>query len=103
MIRPGCMLIFSLIRYFAHLFNPYDRMAISWPLISISGSMSSFLSLVFKRNFLLILKENAEKAKATIENGLSTYIVESDDVPPNARMRPTQSSKKSHQSFVSLF
>ena len=55
-----------------------------------------------KRNFLLILKENAEKAKATIENGLSTYI-ESDDVPPNARKRPTQSSKKSHQSFVSLF
>ena len=46
--------------------------------------------------------ENAEKAKATIENGLSTYI-ESDDVLPNARKRPTQSSKKSHQSFVSPF
>ena len=45
MIRPGCMLIFSLIRYFAHLFNPYDRMAISWPLISISGSSKAIFTL----------------------------------------------------------
>ena len=45
MIRPGCMLIFSLIRYFTHLFNPYDRMAISRPLMSISSPSKAIFTL----------------------------------------------------------
>ena len=43
--------------------------------------------------------ENAEKAKATIENGLSTYI-ESDDVLPNAKsdLLNLQRSRTNHLS-----